>query len=1782
MAWRISLSVSEARMVAGRRWAFLPQPAQGSSFSMKTPSSHGSSLHCALSATALRTAGSNSGENTSGNERGVGDLHPRAAEPDRNRVGHLPDRPDAAVAPVADGVETPGGQAADRQPMGDRLEAVAILAVEVHLAEVDPALSLGAVEAAQGIALLGEPGEEVLAAEDRTVGGGAHAGDSRTPEEAAIGIDEPPLALVLGHAEASGPLQLRPLRPAAEAVAAGQPGMGGQIRLLLFARGGEILLPAHLPRPLLVGELPVAVHEGLDSARVHRNQLDAVDAHGVVFLWPGHEDLEGHDVRQVEHRPALPDPQSVQPVHPPSARLAAHAFDLLLREVEVDGGGASRGQFHAALPAMPAAVGLRRIVHPDVHQHRLVHGIGEGDGKCRLLRPVTVLVGRAGAPEDVGPGVVVAKGHFEGLSDGRLDDPRLGREQVARLDEARRGRVAERGPGDLGGKDGGHEHGGGEGQAHGGDSGGGMDALPYPLGAPSARGLAAEAVPGGSGHWPACGQWGMYPRKALSSRSAIALPAVARLDVAARASSLGQKAILMAIHLIFSSSVGRLGRALAENVAGERLGRDPFAESLVIVPNPNLAKWLTFELADAHGIAANLSFAYLEDGLRLLLGGDTAPVLDRSGLRQLVVAVLLGQRDDPALAPFLEYCASSVSGGFDPEDRECARRVWQLGGRLATYFEEYDFHRREMVDAWLAGDDACLRRMLAAAGREPTAAQAAMEAAQCSLYARICQPGTGLAALLPGGWLSLPALAGRWSAQAGRTPGRAAHLFGLSQLSRFHCLLLHRLAAVHELYIYHFNVCSEFWEDMTTLAEDRWRAVRAARTAEIPDQGEELELDIENPLLKACGKAGRETVKLLADLEESEHAAPPVWLDPTPRPPATVLEAVQDLVSRRSSRLDARMPQDRTLQVAGCPGLLREIETVHDSIVSNLLDPEAGHVAGLRLTDIAILVPDMPTYRPVIGHVFDGRGTVPYNLVDSSAAEDSVYGRGLLALLDLAAGDFSRKQVFELFFNPCFLAAGGLGRDEVSEWLALADELGIFHDLDADQRAERGLEADWHFTWEQALRRLRLGMALDPAEPVPEDSPFAAFPAAVPPFAGEDAAAGFSLAVRRLGTALRGLGKRKCSGVEWSHTVRRLMASFLAVPEDLPGELQVRSALDRALDSLVGDERQPGLAACLAVAGAPERFGLPLLREFLQEALGAVPSGRGRYLVGGVTIASFLPMRPIPFKVVYIVGLQEGSFPGTPERTTLDLRLARRQLGDVNRTDANRYLFLENLMAVRQRLYLTYANRDLAKDEESFPCSVVNQLLAFVSERVLPEGAEFREATVPLQAADWRCVRPATEAWTDLPTTWSMAMRAVGILNRAGTDAEGRAELARQVRERLAGAPPDAPETAVLEHCLAALGTAAEDKGGALAAGLPNRGVVAVGVEELARFLRDPAAATLRRHLSIRDEAASEALLAEDEPVGLDRLERYGPLREAVAEFAAAGDLEEAMRRLRDHLGAAERASAAPTGLFGELQGEALADTLGQRLAEEDPFAPVRDGAFLREVVFGGSARGDRPPARPLPEVLVPALRVGDRDVTVALSGRVEFFRPVRDGVAAVLVVTDSEYKAANLVPRGQPPDYVPGYQVLAPLLFWSALRMAGETCVQADALDVFVAYRKDKGVSLLRWRFEMDSALGESWLRRLLAEYLNGTACERLPYDVLAADAELVAAVRLGDRGDADWSARIELDIDDDADSYSPRYRPPEYLEALDSLAVPPDAWERIVGRLGPVWQGGRYLCVS
>jgi exodeoxyribonuclease V gamma subunit len=188
----------------------------------------------------------------------------------------------------------------------------------------------------------------------------------------------------------------------------------------------------------------------------------------------------------------------------------------------------------------------------------------------------------------------------------------------------------------------------------------------------------------------------------------------------------------------------------------------------------------------------------------------------------------------------------------------------------------------------------------------------------------------------------------------------------------------------------------------------------------------------------------------------------------------------------------------------------------------------------------------------------------------------------------------------------------------------------------------------------------------------------------------------------------------------WADTLRGVLARFIAPDEEEAG---VARALAGTIENLADATTRAGYAAPVS---------LDLVRVLLRGAL-EQPTPRGRFLEGGVTFCDMVPMRSIPFEVVCMVGLNDGTFPRGGRPPSFDLMAApeAHRPGDRSRRDDDRYLFLEALCSARRCLYLSYVGRGIRDNAPIPPSIVVSELLDAVTRGF---DAPHVETVHPLQA----------------------------------------------------------------------------------------------------------------------------------------------------------------------------------------------------------------------------------------------------------------------------------------------------------------------------------------------------------------------------------------------------------------------------------------------------------------
>jgi exodeoxyribonuclease V gamma subunit len=965
------------------------------------------------------------------------------------------------------------------------------------------------------------------------------------------------------------------------------------------------------------------------------------------------------------------------------------------------------------------------------------------------------------------------------------------------------------------------------------------------------------------------------------------------------------------IRLVYSNRTEELLAALAETLRARRAaGAHPLEPVELVVPNRNLEQHVRLALAERLGVAANLRFRRLErfvaeltrtsTGARPGVGGR---LVDAEALRGALLAVLhdaesLATRE---LAPVRGYLEAPDADGV------ALRRV-QLAGRLAQLFEEYAYSRPEMLLGWPVGP----------ALREGHLG--ALEAWQRALWLAVAGPGGWLARHPPaeGRWVTLAELAdGRVPLPAGEPP---LHVFGISYVARAFQRLFHRLAGTRELWLFTLNPCQELWDDVETERELRRRQARHRGPLPAPeDDPYNLFQDTENLPLRYWGRPGREHVRLLDDLTECDFtarfAAPDAGGEPT------LLAALQADVLRRAATGE-RPPRpdwagDGSVRVLACPDPRREVEAVADAIWKLVAASDAG-TAPLRFSDVAVLVNAgaRDRYLPQVQAVFAEYHGIPCNVADLPFAGERRVAEAARLLLALPFGRFSRAEMLRVMLHPA--VRGRFPEVDREEWARLADELGIFHGASREDLAGTYVGEDL-LSWDQGLRRLALGAFLTGQRSGEERLWVAADGSEVLPAdvtAGRlESAARFALLARSLLADCRRLREEQRPLGEWADVLRNLLSAYLTPGDGEEGDLArclgAMATLERAD---VGAVPVTGRVAC----------------ELAAAALAEMTVGRGSWLGEGVAVSTLLPMRAIPFRVVFALGLGEGEFPAANRRDALDLRAAARLAGDVTPAERDRYLFLETLLSARERLALSFVSRDERTGETLRPSSVVQELLD-VLERgyVGAEGTRALVEQVPPRRWDAAAL-PSLEPARDAVPTIAWPTVAPGAREEAA---------ARRLGEGLLAAVPE-PTGDVLATLRRELPVETwSPLAGFLALPAlppPTRGA---GVEDVSAATRALTTSTLRAFLECPMQGSAKALLGlerdddedpaevEDEALRSSRLVETVLLRDAFARALRRGEDPRvsyaALARPR------ELGGKLPTGALGaverDLHGELLA-----------------------------------------------------------------------------------------------------------------------------------------------------------------------------------------------------------------------------------------------------------------
>lgn len=678
-----------------------------------------------------------------------------------------------------------------------------------------------------------------------------------------------------------------------------------------------------------------------------------------------------------------------------------------------------------------------------------------------------------------------------------------------------------------------------------------------------------------------------------------------------------------------------------------------------------MQRWLSIRLSRKNGILANTRFLFPNEFLnflysRILENFDPRDVTDRNGLLWEIYQFLLTKLDRPDFRTLRHYLRDGNTS-----------KAFRLAKRLASLFDQYVMYRSDWILKWEKKGGTHWQHALWHEIRRshPTCSKA-------HIHRRFLETVD--------------------TAPASRFPERVS-VFGISNLPPLHIELLQRIARRMEIDCYFLNPSREFWMDI--------RPKEKIARIERRNPNRELHLEEGNSLLASWGTAGREFIHLLMDSGLTDDFGRDLFL-PTTSPRTLLAHMKNDIFFLRNPT--AKTPidrQDRSITIHSCHSRQREMEILHDRILE-LLNSNAD----LTPNDIVVMSPDIEEYVPHITAVFATGSAagqeVPYSIADRGATKRGEVVPYFFKLLDVAKSRFTVSDVFDILDSESIREKFDISENDLEKIGSWITDVNIRWGIDRDFRSADGKAGVYHTTWQFGIDRILTGMALPLDErhllKLPNYE-------SILPYDGVEGSDTvrfgkfldfFYKLVDLVRNERRKLDRSRTLE-QWSTRLKRLLRDFFSLPDRQMHEYRM---IREQLDLLENIQSQNDIRC---------RISFDVIVSHLKSKLEDQKSRIG-FLGSGVTFCSMLPMRSIPFPVVFIVGLNDGIFPRRLRHSSFDLMASKRRLGDRSIREEDKYTFLEAILSAGTILSISYIGQNI-KDNSTLPSSsLLNELLHYI------------------------------------------------------------------------------------------------------------------------------------------------------------------------------------------------------------------------------------------------------------------------------------------------------------------------------------------------------------------------------------------------------------------------------------------------------------------------------------
>ncbi|AJI57490.1 exodeoxyribonuclease V, gamma subunit [Francisella philomiragia] len=766
----------------------------------------------------------------------------------------------------------------------------------------------------------------------------------------------------------------------------------------------------------------------------------------------------------------------------------------------------------------------------------------------------------------------------------------------------------------------------------------------------------------------------------------------------------------MALYTYPSNKLEYLVQVLSKLLDVEK--KDLFTPTQLIVGSRGMQHWLSMQLAQYRNIAMNLKYDMINGYILDICYELTAKQEYKKAYTKDILAWRIFRGLDSINNPKLqEYYHNSDL------------KKYQLSVKIAETFSKYISYRSEWLQKWEQGEYINLAK------------PESDEDWQMLLWQKLVE--------------DVPETPYKVQAEALQKLNRQnleklnipsdIYIFGVNTISPKNLGFVFELAKYIDVNILYINPCSEYWYDLHKSKISAWL------------DSDDYELQ---PLLANLGQQGKEFFNQLLENQEKQELEVFEKFDKNSLDFEKLADNNQtQLVSlqRNLLELDCQnhaKQKDLSISINSCHSPLREVQVLHDKLLDMIkADPS------IKPRDILVMCPNIEDYSPYIDSVFSRYPTdkkLPCSIADRTLLDSEPLAASFIELLQLPESNFEVNKILDYLSVPAIQQKFKITDEQLETIRYWLKESCIHHSNNGQT-----------FSWSWGLKRLMFGFSYSDSNHIVDLKLPRQSATATPSYQR-----GISINYQELDQlmtipVIEGSEIAELGGLYELLELLEKYSQELLKPRSLEAWQDYLLEMFDDVFDVTNDEQYIAkkikdiIVKTVTTAKdvlLTEEIDLYTIRYCLISQL-SEPIINNHFLNGKVTFCSMTPMRNVPFRVIAMLGLNNGKFPRQESTISFDLmaRLGRVK-GDRTKRDDDRYLFLEAIISARDYLYLSYIGRSVKTNVEQQPSLILKELTSYLDLNYGWGKADIRE--YPLHPFSSKCYadeyRSYDEAWLKL------------------------------------------------------------------------------------------------------------------------------------------------------------------------------------------------------------------------------------------------------------------------------------------------------------------------------------------------------------------------------------------------------------------------------------------------